>query len=287
MRAVMPGLQCAFTERAGHATQLVRTALEQGVELIISVGGDGTNNEVLAGFVDATGVNRFPSAELALIPAGRGSDFTRTFGPPVFEQWISRLKLPARATDYGIARSFGNGQVQVRTFLNEASTGASSQVLAYANAAQGKLGPTLTYLVSSVRGITSHRNHSVWIRYDDAEPELIPMTLVGIANGQYFGAGMWLNPNGSVEDGQFDVIEASGMSRMKLMEALGRLYFGKHLSLSKVRHRRCKRLTLWSEAEDAPAVGVETDGELGVCLPVTFEIAPGGILIRGLSALSA
>ena len=58
-----------LTEAPRHATVLARTALERGASLVISVGGDGTNNEVLNGFVDVeagrigTLLRKLPMAE--------------------------------------------------------------------------------------------------------------------------------------------------------------------------------------------------------------------------------
>jgi diacylglycerol kinase family enzyme len=43
----------AFTERAGHATELTRDALRAGAPLVIAMGGDGTINEVVNGFFPA------------------------------------------------------------------------------------------------------------------------------------------------------------------------------------------------------------------------------------------
>jgi diacylglycerol kinase (ATP) len=285
LKGRLPGLSWVFTEHRGHATLLARAALERGAQLIVSVGGDGTNNEVLAGFMDAQGVNRFPTAELALIPAGRGSDFTRCFGPPVFEQGLARLSEPATPIDYGVAR-YGDDYAEVRTFLNMASLGASSRVVAYANAASGRFGPGATYWLASLRGIANHRNQRVWVRYDDDAPKLLDLTLACIGNGQYFGAGMWVAPMANVADGQFDVIEVTGMSRMGLAAALARVYFGKHLALPGIAHRRCARVAFWSEASAAGSA-VETDGELGSRLPVKFAVVRGGIRVRGLVPTAA
>jgi len=40
----------SFTEAPGHATELTRRYLEKGCDLVVSVGGDGTANEVINGF---------------------------------------------------------------------------------------------------------------------------------------------------------------------------------------------------------------------------------------------
>ena len=92
---VWPELGVRMTEAREHATELSRLALEDGAEMVISVGGDGTNNEVLGGFVDAEGRNRFPEAALGIVASGTGGDFQRMWGPLDPTEQVDRM---ARAT---------------------------------------------------------------------------------------------------------------------------------------------------------------------------------------------
>ncbi|MBK9295962.1 MAG: hypothetical protein IPN02_03615 [Candidatus Microthrix sp.] len=41
----------ALTERRGHATELARAAIVDGVDIVVALGGDGTLNEVANGLV--------------------------------------------------------------------------------------------------------------------------------------------------------------------------------------------------------------------------------------------
>src|SRR5512142_3359192 len=66
-----------YTKRPGHATELAKQALEEGTEIIIAVGGDGTINEigqVIAG----------TDAVLGIIPAGSGNGLARHLKIPVW-----------------------------------------------------------------------------------------------------------------------------------------------------------------------------------------------------------
>jgi len=58
-----------FTEGAGHSTAIAKEAVNQGYELVIAVGGDGTVNEVVTGLVDDQGRGR---ATLGIISTGTG-----------------------------------------------------------------------------------------------------------------------------------------------------------------------------------------------------------------------
>ena len=143
LRVHFPALQSRLTEARGHATKLSRRALEDGAELIISVGGDGTNNEVLSGFIDDAGSNRFPDASLGLIAAGTGGDFQRMFGSSRIEKQVRRLvESPPREVDYGIARFLDHeGNECLRPFLNVSSVGISGQVAHLVNQSDKRFGP--------------------------------------------------------------------------------------------------------------------------------------------------
>jgi len=46
-------LSVRYTRRRGHATTLARQAAEEGVDLVVTLGGDGTVNEVVNGLMSA------------------------------------------------------------------------------------------------------------------------------------------------------------------------------------------------------------------------------------------
>jgi diacylglycerol kinase (ATP) len=69
-----------FTQAPGHATDLARTALAQGVRRFVAVGGDGTANETLNGLLDPSGRLVAPNAVLCPVPAGTANELCRALG---------------------------------------------------------------------------------------------------------------------------------------------------------------------------------------------------------------
>ena len=63
-----------FTQAPGHATELARTALAQGVRRFVAVGGDGTVNETLNGLLDPSGRLVEHDAVLCPVPAGTANE---------------------------------------------------------------------------------------------------------------------------------------------------------------------------------------------------------------------
>src|SRR5206468_8793886 len=70
------GGEALISQRPGELTELTRRAIEDGAELLVVVGGDGTVHEVVNGAFGADGI------ELAVLPRGTGKDFVRSLRIP-------------------------------------------------------------------------------------------------------------------------------------------------------------------------------------------------------------
>ena len=71
-----------------HAVELARQAGEQGYEVVIAVGGDGTVHEVINGLMMIPEQQR---PILGIVPVGSGNDFAHATGIPI--NTIEALKL--------------------------------------------------------------------------------------------------------------------------------------------------------------------------------------------------
>ena len=284
MRGRWTNLQVVHTERPGHATEATRVALEDGVSLVVCVGGDGTSNEVLCGFVDEHGVNRFPDAELGLLGGGTGGDFLRQLGSPSWREQLAALEQPGSSIDYGVMRFIDHqGRRCTRPFLNAASAGLTGHVVARVlragRVSRRVLGPQGIYLWSSVREIIAHRQQPVRIQVDDDEPSEIDLALVAITNGQYFGGGMWIAPNAELDDGRLEVLHSGGISTLTLLGLLSKIFSGRHVDHPAVVTGQGQRVRVEAREDDEPIL-VELDGEQPGRLPAELWIVPGGLRLR-------
>jgi len=283
IRARLGQVHAVFTEHPGHATLLARTALREGADLVVAMGGDGTLNEVVNGFFEPGGGHAVvrPGAAFGVLPAGTGGDFPRsTSTPRALHDSAHRIAVATpRPIDVGRLTFIDHdGNQAVRHFINVASFGVGGLVDRYVNRSGKALGGTVSFFLASLRATLAYKNARVRITIDDREPEEQTIYNVAVANGRYFGGGMQIAPDAELDDGLFDVVSFGDVSTARMLLDGTRVYSGTHLKLPYVSSTRARRLH--AESTRGEEVLLDVDGEQPGRLPATFEIVPGAIHIR-------
>jgi len=280
-----PGMRTAMTRARGEATMLVRTALAEGHQEIVAVGGDGTINEAVNGFFDAEG-SIAPEAVLGFVTSGTGGDFRKTFGIAAgYAAAIARLKeAKPKPIDIGrVSCLTTGGEPTFRYFANIASVGLSGVIVDSVNRARiAKLfSGQFAFAFHSAMGMLTYRDQTVRIRVDGAYDEIATISTLAVANGQFFGGGMRVAPHAIPDDGLFDVIIMGGTSKRQALADMKLLYTGDHLENPSVRALRGTRVVAAPVAETmGRPVFIEVDGESAGRLPATFEILPRALNLR-------
>jgi diacylglycerol kinase (ATP) len=265
-----------MTEAPGHAIRLARAAGEQGYRVIVSVGGDGTLNEIVNGVL-ADQAEGCPDITVAVIPVGTGGDFVRTLGVP--RTWMGACEHlfdeRTRIVDVGrmeFASARGDEQ---RYFVNVAGLGFDGEVTARTSTASKRLGGTLPYFSSLLLTLVGYSNKDVTV---DLDHEAMPGRLnsVIVANGAWFGGGMFIAPDARPDDGLFDVVTIGDVGKLELLQTMPRVYKGTHLTHPKLRVYRARAVRVDSKQE----MWLQADGEALGRAPVTFNIRPAAIRIK-------
>lgn len=261
-----------LSEAQGDLATLARDAVQDGAELIVAVGGDGTVNEVVNGIIGAGG------AELAVIPRGTGRDFVRTYGIP------GDLDDAIDIAASGATRAVDVGLVSYRTwagtdgrgyFANVASAGISGAIAKRTNESSKALGGRLSYYWATVTVFVRWRTGEMHVSVDD-EVRRGKMIDVVVANGRYLGGGMMMCPEAEPDDGLFDVLVIGDVTKRDLAFTLPKVYRGKHLPHPRLEPLRGRVVTIETD-EPLP---IELDGEQPGTTPVRFEIVPKALRVR-------
>ncbi|MBI1261672.1 MAG: YegS/Rv2252/BmrU family lipid kinase [Rhizobiales bacterium] len=264
------------------AAELTRKALHEGAQLVIAVGGDGTINEVVNGFYENDQpINR--EAHLALIHAGTGGDFRKTF--EMGDDMDACIKTIAsghtRQIDIGqLSFIAEDGREATRYFANIASFGLSGAVDRAVNTMTWPklFGGKFTFLWATLTTALRFKPQPVRLTTDGGYDEVVNVGTAAIANGRYFGGGMKMAPHAEPDDGLFDIVILRDTTLSDLMGGGGSLYEGTHIDHEKTISLRGATLTATSV--DGQDVLLDIDGEAPGRLPAQFRILPGAITLR-------
>jgi diacylglycerol kinase (ATP) len=254
-----------LSERPGQLTELAREAAGSH-QLLVVVGGDGTLNEVV------NGIARL-DVELAVLPAGTGQDFGRTYGIPTRFDDAVRVALEGDVRTIDLGRvTYTSGE---RWFANVGSVGMSGAVARRANSMSKALGGRATFYYALVREFVAWNNTEVTVTLD-GEERSGPMHDVIVANGRWHGGGMKLAPDARSDDGLFDVVLIGDISKRDFVTTSPKLYSGGHVGHPRVEVLRSATVTV----EAAEPLPVELEGEPVGTTPARFQLVPRALRVR-------
>lgn len=118
-------LDIATTGHRGHATELARRAVDEGYDIVLPLGGDGTVNETVNGLLAHGPSPDLPS--LAVLPFGSTNVFARALGLP--GDPISSAKMILEALRAGRHRDVGLGLADDRYFTFCGGVGLDAEVV--------------------------------------------------------------------------------------------------------------------------------------------------------------
>ena len=242
------------------ARRLAREAVDDGVEALVVVGGDGMVHlavQVLAG----TGTR------LGIVPAGTGNDVARYFGLP--------RRDPRAATDVVVGshtRTIDLAKAGERYFVTVLAAGFDSLVNERANAMRRPRGRS-RYSLATLAELRVFAPLSYTLTCDGVRRELDAM-LVAVGNGPSFGGGLRITHGAELDDGWLDVVVIKPMSKPDLVRTYPRLFTGGHTRHRQYEHHRVRSVTV-----DAPGIVAYADGERLAPLPVTVDVVPGALQV--------
>jgi diacylglycerol kinase (ATP) len=280
LRSSLGDYEHAITRNAGEATALARAALREGFEMIVSVGGDGTLNEVAAGFFDGSDPMApiASNAALGVIAVGTGCDFARTIGQTDIQSACLRLEgRKTRSIDVGVARFTGHdGVPTTRIFINAVSFGCGGLVTHLVSPRLKAVGGRLAFTLATLRALAVYRDQTMTLQFDGMPPRSLAVTNCAFANGRFFGAGMQVAPTAQLDDGELDVTIWSGFRLMDFIRKRHMLYDGTHVRDPGTQVLRTRRALASSDA----TVLLEIDGESVGRLPAQIDVLAGALRLK-------
>ncbi|MEY9925492.1 diacylglycerol kinase family enzyme [Catenulispora sp. GP43] len=271
-------LDTAIGETAyrGHAVELARAAAEDGVDLIVALGGDGTVNEVVNGILSADLPDGCPRPDLGVVPGGSTNVFARALGLP--NDPVEATGVLLDAIHENRRRPVSMGLADDRYFTFTAGYGFDAAVVGIVEEQRsaGHKSTGSLYIRSALRHYwhgLDRRNPPIGMKMADGTeiPRLFMAIVTNTSPWTYLGnKPIVITPDSSFEDGLdlFGVTRMSGRSALRIVRQMftstEKLVRGKNVSL----HHDLTEFTLTA---DVPT-DFQVDGDhLGLRESVTFR----------------
>jgi len=264
------------TERPWHAAELAYDAAQQGFNVVVAAGGDGTSNEVLNGLMRAReeGVGR---PAMGFLSVGRGNDLA--FGmqvPPALTDACEVLAAGHQRT-VDVGRVSGGDYPQGRCFGNGVGIGFDA-VVGFEALKMKWLTGFPSYIVATMKTVFLYF-HAPLVRIEhDGQTLELRSLMVSLMNGRRMGGGFLMAPEGKPDDGMLDVCVAREVSRARIFGLVPHFMKGTQASQPEIQMIRAQRVDVTALQGALPA---HADGET-LCTAgqaLTIELLPAAMEI--------
>jgi len=241
------------TSHQGEAVELAQKAADNGAELIVSVGGDGTVNEIVNGIMKS---KNDPS--LGIIPLGWANDFIKSTDIPsdIIEACKILIKGKTKKIDIGVI----NNQIY---FANICGIGFDAEVAHLANQLKNRHPNWNTlsayvYVFATVKKLLSPFSyHDVKIKFDGQEIHS-KILFIAISNGKIYGGRFNITPEAILDDGLLEICTVEEMGRLKYLMSIPKVFKGKHASIKGISFYRAKEVVI----ESSESILAQVSGEV-------------------------
>jgi YegS/Rv2252/BmrU family lipid kinase len=230
-----------YTEYAGHAEVIAREAVEQGIDIVVATGGDGTINEVARALIHT-------QTALAIIPCGSGNGLARHLQIPMDP--IGAIKIINAACikplDFGIMND--------TPFFCTCGMGFDAFV-SMKFAQSGKRG-LLSYIENTLKETLKYEPDTYTIQFDD-QKVCQKAFVIACANASQYGNNAFIAPFASMSDGLMDITMLEPFTAIEAPQLALQLFNGTLHTNSRVKTYRAKHITITRTGDAA----VHCDGD--------------------------
>jgi len=281
LNAVKNEIQAAFrhheiaffeSQYGGHFFELPKLAIENGIETIIAIGGDGTLNEVVNGVINhfkisETGSpndydwNKISRIKIGVYPAGSGNDFVKTVYKNTQLYTLKTLieSNNSQLIDVGFVTFMDKeAKKSSRFFMNITDVGMGGETVVIKEKVPKWMGADFSYFYAITKTIATYKNCNVkcWNNDFSWQGKVINMV---VANGKYFGNGLGIAPDALVTDGKFSFVIIGDINLLDYFKHLGTVKKCIKVEHPQVHYHQFEEINI--DSCDATKISIDMDGE--------------------------
>jgi diacylglycerol kinase (ATP) len=252
------------TDRARELSDTIRR-YQNGVELVIIGGGDGTLNSAIEGLIDT----KLP---LGILPMGTANDLARTLGIP------TDLSAACQVIASGKLRLIDLGWVNGQHFFNVASLGLSVQITKRLTKDVKQRWGVFAYAFTALQTLLSARPFRAEIRVNN-QSFYVKTLQIAIGNGRYYGGGMTVAEDATIDDKRLDLYSLETNNWWEIIALLPAMRQGNHTDWPNVRALHGQEF----EVNTSKRRSINTDGEITTHTPAKFRVIPQALAVMAPS----
>lgn len=262
-----------------HAIELARQAGEEGYDMVVAMGGDGTVHEVMNGLMQVPAEKR---PILGVVPIGSGNDFAYSIGVKQKASLALAHVLKAeniQPVDIGVMTD-EHGRKEY--FDNTIGIGFDAVVTIRSHKLPIVKG-FLMYLTAVIQTIILNHNPMQMKIETDSESWEDKIIMLTLCNGPREGGGFMLAPEAKNNDGVLEYVAVTKVSRATMFRLVPEFMNGTHMRFKQIRMGKFTKLSLTS---DLPLY-IHADGEIFTSFgsnlkQLSVEILPQALrVVRG------
>jgi YegS/Rv2252/BmrU family lipid kinase len=217
------GVDWAGTVYPTHAVELAKQAAEDGYDVVVAVGGDGTVHEVVNGLMQIP-ANKRP--QLGVVPLGSGNDFAHVLGmhekperalQEIFKAKPRKIDVASIEDEHG-RKEFWNNTINI---------GFGGSVNIYSHSLPVVRG-FLMYFVAVVLTIMRHYDVIEMTIKTDGKEWQQDVMMMAVCNGPREGGGFQTAPDAILDDGLLNFTAVKKMSRAMMFRLIPEFMGGTH-----------------------------------------------------------
>lgn len=272
MDRIVPTIDVFYTKKKNDARDKAASLKKGEYDFVVSVGGDGTLNEVVNGLI--TSESDIP---LAIISSGTVNDFA------------TYLKLPGASNVEEFCKMIQNfqlkevdaGKINDEYFINVVAGGVLTDV-AYKTSKDVKavLGPLAYYIEGAKELPKQLMGDLMHLRYEyDGESHEEEAIVFVVANSRSVGGFKDAAPLASVSDGKLDILILKKVEFLQASDLLIKFLRGEHPQHPALEYIQTDAIKI-SAAKENTNPSIDYDGELlEGGLPIDIRVIPKALKI--------
>jgi diacylglycerol kinase (ATP) len=250
-------------------TGQARAAVEQGADVVLACGGDGTVRSV-AQALAGTGV------AMGLVPMGTGNLLAKAVGVPTEAAAATRVALSGDDRTIDVGRIRVDGDEDERVFLVMAGTGLDAAIMENTDEALKARVGRLAYFISGFGAMFAPQTR-LTVAIDGGPPMRRRSRTVVVGNIGTLLGGLVLMPAATFDDGRLDIVNVAPKGFAGWVAVLLRVMTRRRRGHRRIEHWQATSVVIATEEPQAAQIDGDPIGEVR---ELRMRVDPGVLVVR-------